>query len=173
MELRLMPPDISHEEEMKAYATAFAQNGEKTIHGSNGLNRIEKYQDWLDHIKKNRKDRVNGRFTSETFLVQRVVDGKIIGIVDVRHTLNDDEIQYGHVGGSILPGERGKGYGTEMTRLGIQKAIEFGNDKVYMSCDSTNAASKKMIENNGLVFVYEYVFGEGEIWLIFSKNCAM
>ena len=172
MELKLLPPDISHKEEMMAYVMEFINNGETTVNGSNGLNRIKYYKDWLDHITKNAKERVNGRFRSETFLVQRIADGKIIGIVNVRHSLSENECHFGHIGGSILPSERGKGYGTEMTRLGILKAIELGNKKVYMSCDRANVASRKMIENNGLVFEFEHVLSESETWLVFSEDCA-
>ena len=171
-ELKLISPNSAHEEEMKAYVAEFANHGETTINGSNGLNRFENYRDWLDHLKKNAKERVNGRFTSETFLVQRVVDGKIVGTVDVRHSLNENEHHVGHVGGSVLPSERGKGYGTEMTRLAILKAIEFGNKRVFMSCNSTNAASKKMIENNGMVFEYKHFVSEDESWLVYSKDCT-
>jgi len=32
MTLKLLAPDSSHEEEMKAYPTEFVRNGEKTIH---------------------------------------------------------------------------------------------------------------------------------------------
>ena len=46
--------------------------------------------------------------------------GRMVGIVRVRHRLNERLIQYGgHIGYYVRPSERGKGYGIEALRLGL------------------------------------------------------
>ena len=167
--LKLLKPSLAQRKESQYFVEEFINNGENTINGCNGLNRIDSYEKWLNHLDINSKERISGRFTSETFFVQRMSDSKIVGVVDVRHSLNEDEYHYGHVGGSILPSERCKGYGTEMTKLGILKAIEFGNKKIVMSCYESNTASKRMIENNGMTIECKYVETDCQVTLVFSK----
>ena len=55
----------------------------------------------------------------------------------------------GHIGYDVRPSERGKGCGTRLLRLTLQKARELGLDDVLITADEANAASWKVIERNG------------------------
>jgi predicted acetyltransferase len=55
----------------------------------------------------------------------------------------------GHIGYDVRPSERGKGCGTRLLRLTLQKARELGLDDVLITADEGNAASWKVIERNG------------------------
>ena len=55
----------------------------------------------------------------------------------------------GHIGYAVVPRERRKGYGTEMLRLGLEKAKKLGIKKALVTSDETNIGSKKIIEKNG------------------------
>ena len=82
-----------------------------------------------------------------------VDDSEYIGRVSLRHTLNDNLRNVGgHIGYDIRPSMRGKGFGTEALRLVLPKAKELGIQKVLLTCDSTNIASKKIIESCGGIF---------------------
>ncbi len=83
-----------------------------------------------------------------------LIDGdEFIGTLNIRHELNDYLYRIaGHIGYSIRPSKRRRGYGKEILRLGLQKARERGLTKVLITCDEDNIGSKKIIEYNGGIF---------------------
>ena len=77
-------------------------------------------------------------------------NGEFIGDVRIRHRLTDHLLQVGgHIGYYICAAKRRKGYGTQILRLALQKAKELGIDRVLITCDETNVASRRIIEKNG------------------------
>ncbi len=78
---------------------------------------------------------------------------RFIGWLDIRHSLNDSLLKTGgHIGYTIRPRERKKGYGKEILRLGLEKAKELGITNALLTCNSDNHASINIIEKNGGVF---------------------
>lgn len=55
----------------------------------------------------------------------------------------------GHIGYGVRYSEWNKGYGTLMLKLALEKAKAMGLGKVLITCDDDNAASAKVMENNG------------------------
>jgi len=49
------------------------------------------------------------------------------------------------------------GYGNKVLGLALYKAKELGINKVLLTCDSTNTASRKVIEKNGGVLQDEII----------------
>ncbi|MBP7805027.1 MAG: GNAT family N-acetyltransferase [Candidatus Pacebacteria bacterium] len=93
---------------------------------------------------------------------------EFIGRVSIRHYLNDNlEKIGGHIGYSIRPSKRGKGYGNLILTLGLTKAKELGLENALVTCDRDNLASKKIIEKNGGVFEDERGDDDGQIKLRF------
>jgi predicted acetyltransferase len=77
-------------------------------------------------------------------------DDQYIGRLFVRHVLNDFLLRVGgSIGYEIRPSKRKQGYGTEMLRLGLEKARELGLRRVLVTCDENNIGSRKVIEHNG------------------------
>lgn len=75
---------------------------------------------------------------------------KIVGMVSLRHELNDFLKKIGgHIGYVIRKSERRRGYGTEILRLTLEKAKALGLKRVLVTCDEDNIASAKIIEKNG------------------------
>lgn len=75
------------------------------------------------------------------------------GEVNIRHELNEHlRTIGGHIGYWIRPSERGKGYGSLILELGLQKAEELGLTEVVVTCDEDNERSRNVIESNGGVF---------------------
>ena len=100
------------------------------------------------------KNESEGKNLSEGYVPQTVywlVDGdRFIGRVGIRHILNDKLLKEGgHIGYSIRPSERKKGYGTLALKLALPKAREIGIEKALLTCNFDNLASKKIIEKNG------------------------
>lgn len=79
-----------------------------------------------------------------------------VGCLCLRHKLefDDDDPEFcSHIGYSIRPSERGKGYGKEQLRLGLREAKALGLERVRIICRDTNTASKGVILANGGVYV--------------------
>ncbi|MAT42142.1 MAG: GNAT family N-acetyltransferase [Anaerolineaceae bacterium] len=74
----------------------------------------------------------------------------IIGISHLRHYLTPGlKIEGGHIGYSIRPSERNKGYGTQQLALILKVCRLFDLTKVMITCDFDNIGSQKIIEKNG------------------------
>ncbi len=80
-----------------------------------------------------------------------LVDGdRYIGTVLLRHQLDSSSRNIGgNISYEIRPTERRKGYGTEILKLSLLEAKEIGLEKVLLTCDEDNIASKKIILKNG------------------------
>ena len=86
---------------------------------------------------------------------------QIIGIIDLRHTLNDFLKNLGNCGYSVRPSERRKGYATEMLRLLLPIAKDAGMKELHLSVERDNEASIKTIMRNGGKYERSFEF-EGE-----------
>ena len=89
-----------------------------------------------------------GRVPSSDFWL--IDDNEFIGRLSIRHELNEFLLKMGgHIGYEIRPSKRKQGYGTQILRLGLEKARESGLQRVLVTCDEDNIGSKKIIEHNG------------------------
>ncbi|HEL9598023.1 TPA: GNAT family N-acetyltransferase [Streptococcus suis] len=72
--------------------------------------------------------------------------GRALGFLNLRLRLNDFLLNKGgHIGYSIRPTERGKGYAKDQLRLGLQEAASKNITKVLVTCSTDNEASRKTI----------------------------
>ena len=73
-----------------------------------------------------------------------------LGFLNLRLRLNEGLLNYaGHIGYSIRPSERGKGYAKEALRQGLQVAKEKNIKKALVTCSTENPASRAVIVANG------------------------
>ena len=93
------------------------------------------------------------------FMLVRKEDNKVLGFLQVRHRFNDYLSKFGgHIGYSVRPSERRKGYAKKMLKMALPFCREIGLDKVLITCADGNIGSEKTILANGGIYestVYE------------------
>ena len=79
--------------------------------------------------------------------------GQAVGFLNLRLCLNDYLLEEGgHIGYSIRPSERGKGYAKEALRQGLQVAKQKNIKKALVTCSAENPASRAVIVANDGAF---------------------
>lgn len=140
------------------YINEFYDHNSK-INGVGGLQRyIDNYDGWLEKLEDDRTTiPTEEKVPSETFFLVRESDNKIIGMINIRLTLNESLKNYGgHIGYSIRPTERQKGYNKINLYLGLLFCQEQGIEEVLLDCDKENLGSAKTMQALGGVLKREY-----------------
>ena len=123
-----------------------------------GLDYLENYSDihgWISFCETE-KDRISW------YVSVRKKDGRIVGACCLRHKLeyDDDDPEFSsHIGYSVRPSERRKGYAEEQLRQVLHKANELGIETARLVCRDCNIGSIRTILANGGVFV-DSLYGE-------------
>ena len=87
------------------------------------------------------------------FFYVRPSDRKIVGMIQVRYYFNEYLEKYaGHIGYSVRPSERRKGYAKQMLRDCLPFCREIGLESVLITCDEDNEGSRRTILANGGVY---------------------
>ena len=156
MELYYRPVSVFDKKIMDDFALEHKNNSEVFMAGDcsiilgTGYQQINDFYKWYkmvsnldaeEHFKK-------GQVGCSCYLVFRKSDDKLIGIFDIRHSLKFKFGNvYGHIGISIRPTERRKGYYKEVLIHSLNEANNYNINPVVISCEYDNIASKKGIEH--------------------------
>ena len=143
----LIKPNLSYADEIIKYKEESLKES-PIINGSAGLDRLSSIEDWLEELnKRSCEDTVpEGLVPSSTYLGIREKDNYIVGMIDIRHYLNEYLTQVGgNIGYSVRKTERNKGYAKQMLKLALEKCKELKIKKILITCDEDNIASKKVI----------------------------
>ena len=174
-EIILTKPTKEYEQKAIEYKQEYFDNGEFKIHACAKWDKLDNYNEWLEMLLKNsKKETVSKDWTvTSTFFGIRKSDNKIIGMIDIRHELSTDFLKnyVGHIGYSVLPSERKKGYATQMLNKGLYYCRQdLKLDKVMVACHKDNEGSRKTIVNAGGILEREYLDTEGKVVGIYWIN---
>lgn len=149
------PIDVSLQQ-IEDYKNEFSLNNE-TIHGAANLTELSA-RDWVQFVERTKhKETVSPGFvTAHTFFA--LDNDKIVGIINARHELNDYLLNLGgHIGYSVRKSERRKGYAKKMLKYSSEFLFSLGLDKILITCDKNNIASKRTIKSCGGILENEVI----------------
>lgn len=120
--------------------------------GLANLEETTSYEDWVKEKanEKNGIDLRDGYVPCTTLFLKRMSDNKVCGSISIRHELNEFLFNFGgHIGYSVTPSERGKGYGKLQLKMALEIASYLGIEKCLITADKTNTLSNKTIISEG------------------------
>lgn len=138
-------PSIERKEDAIEYINEFLKYNSK-INGTGALDSyIDNYSKWLELLEKDYKTIVSEkRVPAVTYFLVRESDNKIVGMINIRLALNETlKKSGGHIGYSIRPTERRKGYNKINLYLGLKVLQEQGVKEAMLSCIKDNIGSAK------------------------------
>jgi len=145
--LRLVEPALQYKEAHLVAAREFCAAGEWNGNPEFMAANFENLLRWLA-LQKDPATVEPGQLPFEDFWLME--GEEYIGKLTLRTQINEQFLHAGgHIGYDIRPSKRRQGYGTELLRLGLEKARERGLERVLLTCDETNIGSRKLIEANG------------------------
>lgn len=153
-DLFLVEPNKEYQKSFENYVAIYRKINDE--HYFNKYKKaLENFQDYLNDIYNYSKgiDLAQGEvITSTLWLINKK---EVVGVVRIRH----QEVECaGHIGYDISPDCRNKGYGNQILKLALERAVKIGINEAVLTCNIDNVASRKVIEkNNGklLEIIYD------------------
>lgn len=149
--ITLVPVSPAYARQIEAYRAAFPVHGMQATPDADripGLDRLEEFDSvdaWLQFCAG-----MQGKIS--WYLAVRQADQKIVGCIVLRRRLeyDDDDPEFcSHIGYSVRPDERRKGYAKELLRRTLIEARRAGLTSVRLICRAENTGSVQTILANG------------------------
>ena len=149
------PKDVTFEQILD-YKEEFVLNNE-IIQGAANMTALS-IPEWVQFAEniKYKESVIPGFVTAHTFFA--LDNDKIIGIINARHKLNNYLLNFGgHIGYSVRKSQRRKGYAKAMLSYTSDFLFSLGLEKILITCDKKNIASKRTIESCGGILENEII----------------
>ena len=161
----LVRPSAAYLEQIGAYRAEFADCMD-WLHGAQGLREHADPAEWLRFLSlcENEDTVPAGGHLYSQFLYVRPADGRIVGMIGVRRRpIGPLETWGGHVGYSVRPSERRKGYASRMLHDVLPYCRQLGLNRVLLTAGDENVASVGAILANGGVLEGHVIFPKHQV----------
>jgi predicted acetyltransferase len=159
----LREPRIEDKEEIlriyQEYLSSELIEGVDRFEGIRNLGHLSNltFEEWLNELEYYKKEENLPKDFAPQTTYLAIKDNKIVGFIDIRWKAVPKLLGMGgFIGYSIVPSQRGKGYGREMLKLALKEIPKTKYEKVLITCKELNIASKKVIEKNGGILENTY-----------------
>jgi len=157
--LVLKKPSYDLREAILDYKQEFFEQGETNINGSCSLAHYDNFDEWLQFVTSIETLELRDGVHASTFFSVRQTDNKIIGSIQLRHSLTSELWQHGgNIGYGIRPLERGKGFGKEQLYLVVDMARQMNIQELLITCDKANIVSCRTALSCGAVLLDENIY---------------
>lgn len=147
----LIKPELSFESDIQAFRKEML-DANSSMDGTGPLKRMNNIKQWLEfnQMCENKETVPENWVTCEQYIYVRESDHKIVGMIQFRHYFNEFLEKYGgHIGYSVRPDERRKGYAKMMLADSLNICKLYGLEKVLATCIQGNEGSRRTILANG------------------------
>ena len=153
--MKLIEPTMEYDGQIQDFRREYLEDG-GSMDGGASLRRYESTSEWLDHLDP----------LESEFICIREEDGKMVGLIQIRQRLNEFLGRYaGHIGYSVRPSERKKGYATWMLSRILPECERLGIYDILVCCLEDNEASRRTILANGGVYESKVFEPKSESWI--------
>lgn len=164
MNLYLAKPDITYYEQYNEMMAEWCADGTSVSPWflDAPFTSMDEFADFVRRLDECEKGILDKKFapSSSYFVVNE--EGRLIGATSLRHYLTVEGYQtWGHIGYGVRPGERRKGYATQMLQMMLLQAKARNIYKVLLAAYDSNVGSWKTIEKCGGV-LENIVFEEND-----------
>jgi len=151
MKLYLKEPTLEDKEAVIKMCMEFENSDDKyKFEGTSNIKCVlsDSYEKYLEKCETDKNiESINPNWSNATNYLLVDENNYIYGCSQFRHHILGQLINVGgNFAYAIRPSERGKGCGTIQLKLLLEKAKEFGLEKVLVTCRENNIGSKKTME---------------------------
>ena len=136
------------------------------------LKTLDNYDEFYNRLVMNETP-INVDYSPQFTYLAFNQDDYLIGVAVLRTELKGELFNYGgNVGYLVRPGERKKGYGSEILKESLILLKEKYNvNFVVLGCNKNNIGSSKVIENNGGVYSNDFFeIRDEQVYKKYTRN---
>ena len=163
----LIKPELSFESDIQAFRKEML-DANSSMDGTGPLKRMNNIKQWIEfnQMCENKETVPENWVTFEQYIYVRESDHKIVGMIQFRHYFNEFLEKYGgHIGYSVRPDERRKGYAKMMLADSLNICKLYGLEKVLVTCIQGNEGSRRTILANGGVYESTIYYEPDDVYL--------